>query len=67
MSMDALLKDGIVAGLVGDYPIPCAELCGTGHTGMRGRLIVHSPEAYFVPLTSFIILVLVLLADSTFH
>jgi cytochrome c oxidase subunit 2 len=30
----------------GDYPLPCAELCGTGHTGMLGRLIVHSAEAY---------------------
>jgi cytochrome c oxidase subunit 2 len=30
----------------GDYPIPCAELCGTGHTGMRGRLIVHSQKDY---------------------
>lgn len=30
----------------GNYPIPCAELCGTGHTGMLGRLIVHSPNAY---------------------
>jgi cytochrome c oxidase subunit 2 len=30
----------------GEYPIPCAELCGTGHTGMLGRLIVHSPAAY---------------------
>ena len=30
----------------GDYPIACAELCGTGHTGMFGRLLVHTPEAY---------------------
>ena len=30
----------------GDYPIPCAELCGPGHTGMLGQLTVHTPEAY---------------------
>lgn len=31
---------------VGDYEIPCAELCGYGHSGMLGRLIVHSSEDY---------------------
>ncbi len=30
----------------GVYPIPCAELCGSGHTGMLGQLTVHTPEAY---------------------
>ncbi len=30
----------------GEYPWPCAELCGTGHTGMLGRLTVHTPETY---------------------
>jgi len=30
----------------GVYPLPCAELCGFGHTGMMGRLVVHTPEAY---------------------
>jgi cytochrome c oxidase subunit 2 len=30
----------------GVYPIPCAELCGTGHTGMQGHLTVHTPDAY---------------------
>lgn len=30
----------------GEYEIPCAELCGFGHSGMKGLLIVHSPEAY---------------------
>ena len=30
----------------GGYPLPCAELCGFGHTGMMGRLVVHTPEAY---------------------
>ena len=31
---------------VGEYEIPCAELCGYGHSGMLGRLIVHSTEDY---------------------
>jgi len=30
----------------GVYPIPCAELCGSGHTGMLGQLTVHTPEDY---------------------
>jgi heme/copper-type cytochrome/quinol oxidase subunit 2 len=30
----------------GMYPLPCAELCGFGHTGMMGRLVVHTPEEY---------------------
>lgn len=30
----------------GVYPIPCAELCGTGHTGMQGHLTVHTPATY---------------------
>lgn len=30
----------------GEYPMPCAELCGTGHTGMLGHLTVHTPETY---------------------
>jgi cytochrome c oxidase subunit 2 len=30
----------------GEYDWPCAELCGTGHTGMVGRLTVHTPETY---------------------
>ena len=30
----------------GKYPIPCAELCGFGHTGMNGWLHVHSAEDY---------------------
>ncbi len=31
---------------VGEYESPCAELCGLGHSGMLGRLIVHSSEDY---------------------
>jgi cytochrome c oxidase subunit 2 len=30
----------------GEYPIGCAELCGTGHTRMRGTLIVHEADSY---------------------
>jgi cytochrome c oxidase subunit 2 len=30
----------------GRYEIPCAELCGFGHSGMLGHLIVHTPESY---------------------
>ena len=30
----------------GRYEIPCAELCGFGHSGMLGYLIVHSDEEY---------------------
>jgi cytochrome c oxidase subunit 2 len=30
----------------GKYEWPCAELCGFGHSGMRGWVYVHSPEDY---------------------
>jgi cytochrome c oxidase subunit 2 len=30
----------------GKYEIPCAELCGFGHSGMRGWLYVMSPDDY---------------------
>jgi cytochrome c oxidase subunit 2 len=30
----------------GRYEIPCAELCGFGHSGMKGWLTVHTPEDY---------------------
>jgi len=30
----------------GKYEIPCAELCGFGHSGMRGWLYAHTPEDY---------------------
>lgn len=30
----------------GKYEMPCAELCGFGHSGMRGWLFVHTPEEY---------------------
>jgi heme/copper-type cytochrome/quinol oxidase subunit 2 len=30
----------------GKYEIPCAELCGFGHPGMKGSLYVHAPEEF---------------------
>ena len=30
----------------GKYELPCAELCGFGHSGMKGWLYVHTPEEY---------------------
>jgi len=30
----------------GHYEIPCAELCGFGHSGMNGVLSAHTPEDY---------------------
>jgi cytochrome c oxidase subunit 2 len=31
---------------VGTYEMPCAELCGFGHSGMKGYLFVHTAEEY---------------------
>ena len=31
---------------LGQYEIPCAELCGFGHSGMKGLVVVHTPEEY---------------------
>jgi len=30
----------------GRFEMPCAELCGFGHSGMKGWLYVHTPEEY---------------------
>jgi cytochrome c oxidase subunit 2 len=30
----------------GRYEIPCAELCGFGHSGMLGHLTVHTADDY---------------------
>jgi len=30
----------------GKYEIPCAELCGFGHSGMKGYLFVHTAEEF---------------------
>lgn len=50
------LKQDIVPGRVvgawfeatkpGQYELACAELCGFGHSGMKGWLHVHTPEEY---------------------
>ena len=34
------------ATVPGKYEIPCAELCGFGHSGMLGYLYVHTAEEY---------------------
>ncbi len=34
------------ATATGRFEIPCAELCGPGHSGMKGWLTVHSAEDY---------------------
>lgn len=30
----------------GEFTLGCAELCGTGHTRMKGSVTVHEPEAF---------------------
>jgi cytochrome c oxidase subunit II len=30
----------------GKYEIPCSQLCGFGHSGMKGWLYVHTPQEY---------------------
>lgn len=35
-----------VAREAGQYEIPCAELCGFGHSGMKGTLVVQSQADY---------------------
>ena len=30
----------------GKYELPCAELCGFGHSGMKGWVYVHTPDEY---------------------
>jgi cytochrome c oxidase subunit 2 len=32
----------------GEYPIFCAELCGSGHGDMRARIVVHPDEATYL-------------------
>jgi cytochrome c oxidase subunit 2 len=34
------------AGKPGKYELPCAQLCGFGHSGMKGWLFVHEPGDY---------------------
>src|SRR5689334_13600765 len=50
MKQDAVPGREIVqwfeATKTGKYELPCAELCGFGHSGMRGWIYVHTPEDY---------------------
>ena len=50
LKQDALPGRDVIAWFqatkAGTYEIPCAELCGFGHSGMLGYLYVHTPEAY---------------------
>ncbi len=32
--------------IVGEYPVVCAELCGSYHGGMRTTMVIDSPEDY---------------------
>ncbi len=34
--------------LAGDYPVFCAELCGSGHGDMRARIVVHPDEETYL-------------------
>ena len=53
---DFRLKQDIVPGMelmmwfqptrTGEFPVGCAELCGIGHTRMRGTLTVHTASEY---------------------
>ena len=36
----------VQANKPGKYEMPCAELCGFGHSGMKGYLYVHTPEEF---------------------
>src|SRR5882724_7708375 len=50
MKQDAVPGREIVqwfeATKTGKYELPCAELCGFGHSGMRGWIYVHTPADY---------------------
>ena len=50
MKQDAVpgrsIKTWFEATKPGKYELPCAELCGFGHSGMRGWIYVHTPADY---------------------
>jgi cytochrome c oxidase subunit 2 len=50
MKQDAVPGRSIVqwfeATKTGKYELPCAELCGFGHSGMRGWIYVHTADEY---------------------
>ncbi len=39
-------ENGVLNVYSNVYEIPCAELCGFGHSGMLGHLYVNTPEEY---------------------
>ena len=41
-----LLEAWFQGDKAGTYEVPCAELCGFGHSGMKGTLYVDTPEDY---------------------
>ncbi len=41
-----LIEAWFQADKPGTYEVPCAELCGFGHSGMKGTLYVDTPEDY---------------------
>lgn len=43
-----LIEAWFQADKAGTYEVPCAELCGFGHSGMKGTLYVDTPEDYAV-------------------
>lgn len=50
MKQDAVpgreIKQWFEATKPGKYELPCAELCGFGHSGMRGWIYVHTADEY---------------------
>ena len=36
----------MMANRVGTYEIVCAQLCGSGHSGMKGTIVVDSESDY---------------------
>ncbi|HUF91435.1 MAG TPA: cytochrome c oxidase subunit II [Candidatus Limnocylindria bacterium] len=40
------IKQWFEATKPGKYELPCAELCGFGHSGMKGWIYVHTAEDY---------------------
>jgi heme/copper-type cytochrome/quinol oxidase subunit 2 len=47
-SLEARVQEWIAAKVAAyDYEIACAELCGIGHTKMRGVMRVHSQEGFW--------------------
>jgi len=41
-----MIKTWFEATKPGKYELPCAELCGFGHSGMKGWIYVHTPADY---------------------